>query len=352
MKKRIAAAGVIGVLLLMAMRVNGQPGDYIPAITSIDLSSVKGLGVLAEPLPMEATPGQPVADPVQRFLTKLKMIEDKRFQYNQLVRQNESVLFLKQSLISIRQTRDRMQEVYDLQERIRHDLKKVKALKDFGIADMVYMSEKILGESLNPADYMIETNSEAFENIKRKFSYRASTKVSSDARDVYRFLTQYRESDSIKGYTEVERFNEIAHVLGYGSGWRNYVAEQQLRSAMAQNRLYDVMEDKVKRNWSLILTSDTMSMSDGERLQADREMVSMLAEIERGRLETAKTIEEVAMKEQQRMFMYLDLAARERIMQSTFAKVVSFGKYKKNKGFRMVDHKVTMRGKARKIDFY
>lgn len=303
----------------------------VPMITPITMSPTS---VMAEPLSI-APVGTPTTDAGLHFLIKLKGIEDQMYHYNSLIRATESVQFMVAQLQSLQEQKEKLQKVYNLQEDIRNDLKKVKALKDFGIADVLYLSEQILGESLNPADYMISTDWEFHEDLKRAVSYRPSSNISSDARAVYKFLTRYREGDTL----QIQRFNEIADVLGFERGWRDYTRQQQIVAGLAQIRSSDLLLERLQGYMDMTITKDTLSMSDGERLGLMIKYTEMMGKAQNDKLQAAKLIEGVVKEEKEERLRRLRRMTKEASQQRAFRKIV-YVNYNKNKGFRLADYAV------------
>lgn len=303
----------------------------IPPITPITPNPTS---VMAEPLSMTPV-GTPTSDVGVQFLMKLKGIEDNLYHFNSLIRATETVQFLRSQLIELQEQKERLQKVYNLQEDIRNDLKKVKALKDFGIADVLYLSEQILGESLNPADYMISTDWEFHEDLKRAVSYRPSSNISSDARAVYKFLTRYREGDTL----QIQRFNEIADVLGFERGWRDYTRQQQIVAGLAQIRSSDLLLERLQGYMDMTITKDTLSMSDGERLGLMIKYTEMMGKAQNDKLQAAKLIEGVVKEERDERLKRLRRMTKEASQQRAFRKIV-YMNYNKNKGFRLADYAV------------
>ncbi len=303
----------------------------IPPITSIPL---KPTSVLAEPL--TAIPvGQPTSDAGLQFMMKLKGIEDQMYHYNSLIRATESVQFLRSQLQELQEQKERLQKVYDLQENIRNDLKKVKALKDFGVADVLYISEQILGESLNPADYMINTDWEFHEDLKRAVSYRPSSNITSDARTVYKFLTRYREGDTL----QIQRFDEIAEVLGFDRGWRDYTKQQKIVTGLAQIRSSDLLLERLQKYMDMTIMNDTLSMSDGERVSLMIKYTEMMGKAQNDKLNAAMLIENVIKEEKEQRLIRLKRMTQEAAQQRAFKRIV-YMNYNKNKGFKMADYEI------------
>lgn len=327
---------VLAVLLALASQLAvAQP---IPPITPIDLSQ---LTVTPAGLEMNAVPsGTPVHDPKMFFLETMRNIEEKFYQYNSLVRATETVKFLQAQLENAQKMKEKAQDIYDLQRDIREDLKRVKALKDFGLADFVYLSENILGESLNPADYMIDAEGEDYQNIKRMMDYKAEGKINDDAQYLYSFMTRFRAKDSIDGGTEIKRHDQVAKILGFNESWRRLVGVEDYKLALVQIRIGEMSKEKIHDNYSLIL-KDTLSMTDGERLDMDRKMLLELAEAENliadgHRMLLKQSNESVEM-------IRSTLIKQEKNRKINLAYRVLAGKpYSKNKGFRLADYRTNV----------
>jgi len=320
MKKTLVIIGMLAVKMVYAQ---------IPEITQISSSPTS---IMAEPT-SEVPVGQPTSDVGLHYLLKLKGIEDQMYHYNSLIRSTESVKFMISQLQELQEQKERLQKVYDLQENIRNDLKKVKALKDFGVADVLYLSEQILGESLNPADYMINTDWEFHEDLKRAVSYKPSSNISSDARTVYKFLTRYREGDTL----EIQRFNEIADVLGFERGWRDYTKQQKIVTGLAQIRSSDLLLERLQKYMDMTIKKDTLSMSDGERVSLMIKYTEMMGKAQNDKLNAAMLIENVIKEEKEQRLIRLKRMTQEAAQQRAFRKIV-YMNYNKNKGFKMADY--------------
>ncbi len=338
-KSIISKKSLFIVLLLMCSGISKAQLEILPAITIIPPPAP-----IAEVIPPGAlvVTGAPVHDEGLTFMMKLKAIEDNIAHAGASIRGLETVTFLRHQLINIRETRDKIQKAYDLQEKIRNDLKKVKALKDFSVADAVYLSEKVLGESLNPADYMIRTNWKWHEDLKRSLSYDAGSQLSSDAKSVYRFLTQYREGDTV----EVARFDEIADVLGFESDWRNYDKEQAIRAMLAKRRVAEMKKKNLKTQYDLVSGNDTLSMDDGKRMELILSLEDQMAKVEEDISISSKDFLKMMEEQNQRESFFIKKIAEEMNTQQSYNNIVMYH-YNKNKGFKMVDYRIEKNGSPR-----
>jgi hypothetical protein len=323
---------LVSIIILLSS-LGGKAQDYLDTYTIAEIP-INFISDLAK-LPVDQVPvGTPVHDPGAKYLMKLKAIEDKRAYANQLIRQTETVQRTIQILQTAREQKEEIQTIYNLQRDIRNDLKKLKAIKDMTIHDVAYFAETIIGESLNPADYMIDMDEDWGKDFKRAIQYRPSTKVSSDSKSIVRFLTRYREGDTLT----IRRFDQIAEVIGVSAGWRNYMEEEELRNALVKKRTNEMLENKIKELMEMTLTIDSLSMSDGERATLLLELYSKLSDVNDNIYEAGKVIENKSKEEIKKMAINVAIMNQEIAEQRIFRAIVH-SEYKKNKGFRMASYK-------------
>lgn len=329
------------LLIVTITKANAQAEVVLDAMPYINPLPYTPTGIV-EAFPAEIPAGAIlVTDPRFSWLEKLKGIEDGLYRMNESARSLEMVMFMKQQLIAAREARDKLQKAYDLEEKIRNDLKKLKALKDFSLADAVYLSERVLGESLNPADYMLRTNWKWHEDLKRSFSYDASSQISGDARSVYNFLTEYKEGQP----RDIRRFDEIADVLGYGTEWRDYEKQQKVQAMLTKRRVYEMMKKNIDKQIQLV-TSDTLSMDDGTRMRLILDLEEKSSTVEEKIAESNKEYSAMIDEKIRREVYYLKKISKEEEDQKTYKNIVLLN-YNKAKGFRMMDYKIEMNGSTK-----
>ncbi len=327
------------VLTTCILTAKGQVGEVIDIMPYINPIPYTPTGIV-EAFPASVPAGAIiVTDPKQSWLEKLKGIEDGLYRINESARGLEIVMFLKQQLIAAREARDKIQKAYDLSEKIRNDLKKLKALKDFSLADAMYLSERVLGESLNPADYMLRTNWKWHEDLKRSFSYEASANLSTDAKTVYNFLTEYTEGEDTR---DIRRFDEITDVLGYGEEWKKYEKEQRVTAMLTKRRVYEMMKKNIQKQITLV-TSDTLSMDDGTRMKLLLDLEERSSTVEEKIAESNKEYSNMLDEKIEKELNYQIKISKEEERQKTFKTIVLLN-YNKSKGFRMVDYRIEKNG--------
>ena len=179
---------------------------------------------------------------------------------NQWVNENvaNSKMFIeaRNRLRQLDSTRNLLQDQYRYVQKIQNEYEKLRELKNMKVSDGIYLTERLLDESLNPSDYIPKT--EYTRKLRSKLHYNSGSSVNGGAKDVYRDFFNYKELHEFN-YEELKK------------------AEAELKEAQTMieiGKLLAIIEtcDKtieMATEQILILKKDKkLKMTDGERLAA------------------------------------------------------------------------------------
>jgi hypothetical protein len=178
---------------------------------------------------------------------------------------------------AVKNVKDTLQKIYDYNKRNYDKLKHVvDGIKDFKAQGLSYFAERLIGRSLNPADYMLNIDNKEYNKFKKSISYDPGSDITSRARYSYDYLAKLTPSMA------------IMDLVNWKVAWGQKKMEDEI-AAMESIRKTDSLA-VVAMNRAL---DTSLVMGDGERLQLLLQAQQLLAANDANRKHELESIEEV-----------------------------------------------------------
>lgn len=212
-----------------------------------------------------------VTDPARDFQDHLKWIEEKIWQENEALDRAEMIVKLREQLEQLQEARRNIEETYRLQRQVQEDLKVLGAVADGGFAGLVNAFEIILGEPLNPADYI--PNIPEFSDFRSAMDYNAASYLSSDTRQAHRELFTHDSDDpdrraDLDLTRNARRLNaSMVNLFAVSQGWRDYQDELEAQAILQKKAMADKLREMAKKMSEELQTDGLFAMSSAERMQ-------------------------------------------------------------------------------------
>lgn len=218
--------------------------------------------------------GTPVYDVKADLNATMKKIEDKAYKAKDWFYNLQQIHVLVNTFKRMDTLRRQGQAAYDLSYKIYDNTKKVEYLKDFGMNDVAFIGEKLIGMPVDPSFYLIRAKGQSYNKFVKAVSYNAKSNVDQNARDIYDFLLAYDASyGSGEGGNRIGIFDEIAQAFLFEQDWRKMVEVENIKAmAKLRNSINQNLEDK-KKQLKLLQKDGKYSMSQAERMEAIKKLI-------------------------------------------------------------------------------
>jgi len=161
-----------------------------------------------------------VTNPSSDFADALRWAEEKVYMVNEKTHNAQLLLKIKQQLQEMQKVKEATEDYYKLAEKVQDDLKKLGAVANGGLPAFVHACEIVLGETLNPADYVPNVDSKLTKDFRKMVSYDSYSQISQDTREIQKELFEFSENpDKMQ---ELSLTSHLAEIAGLSHNWRGY----------------------------------------------------------------------------------------------------------------------------------
>ncbi|WP_156121249.1 hypothetical protein [Alistipes sp. ZOR0009] len=211
--------------------------------------------------------GTPVYDAKADFNETMKRIEEKSFKVKDWMYNLQQIQWLMESFKKMDTLRRHAQAAYDLSYKIYDNTKKVTALKDFGLNDVGFMAEKVIGMPIDPSFYLIRARGGKYDKFVKAVSFKPGDNIDQNSKDIYNFLMAYDPRyGASEGGNQIDIFDDIAKDFLFEEDWRKMVEIERARKiAKFRSSIAEEIEKK-KNQIKLLQTDGKYSMTLAERL--------------------------------------------------------------------------------------
>ncbi len=224
--------------------------------------------------------GTPVHDFQTWLQDKMKWIEDKNFQYKNLLYGAKFVLEMQKQLQKMDSVRIIGQKAYDLSDKIYQNSLKVESLKNFGINDAAYILEKVVKMPLDPSHYLIRAKGAKYNKFINALSYNPGANVDANSKEIYSFISKYDKIEGAgNGENQIGVFDDIMQDFFLCDDWRKEVKDRNARKLSEKRFRIQEDIDRLKKELVLLQTPGKISMDEYERAQRESEMTKELIDL-------------------------------------------------------------------------
>ncbi|MEL7531336.1 MAG: hypothetical protein AAFN10_08520 [Bacteroidota bacterium] len=177
----------------------------------------------------------------------------------------ETINTIKKHIETAKQTKEQLEEIWALQQKVRQDLQKLKGLKDLKWHDLQNIFEHAMFLVDDPATYM-RYNLPHVSQLHQKLS---TGSTAADVKDLYEYFYRYNTA-----YDPAIDFDEQVE-QDYKQKERQYAAELLLQKrnfhlAMSYSNLAEEMAVKAEELRQKVKMENELEMTAGERILAQK----------------------------------------------------------------------------------
>lgn len=197
-----------------------------------------------------------VTDPKSMYQRMMQHLKDANQWTNENIANAKLFVEARKRLQQLDSTKQVLQGHYNYAKKIQAELEKIRAIKNMKISDGVYLTERLLGEKLNPAEYIPRT--EFTKKLRENVNNNSSSNVAYDAKVLYRDFFNYEE---LKKYDK----EELAKLEASLNEAQMQLKIQELLAVIETcNRTIDMAQEQ----YDILNMDKKLKMTDGERLAA------------------------------------------------------------------------------------
>lgn len=209
-------------------------------------------------------------DAMSNFQRMLEFAEEKQWEINAALDRVEQIETLREQLVALQETKKNVEMSYQMAKRAEDDMKVLGSVADGGIHSLANAFEVILGQSINPADYIPKVP--GTQNLRNAFEYDAASYLSDNTRSAHKELFTFNADDETNEdgnslTKNLRAFGESsAAVFGMSQAWEKYAEEVKARNILKKKAQAEELRTQAKALQVEIETPELMNLTAADRM--------------------------------------------------------------------------------------